>query len=163
MEYHVSSTGSVLTWYFPRSLVRAIARRQDGGSRASSRTAVLDRLDRGGRKPADLSALVDLVWTAWMFALGSWAVPFILVLGVDAATNGAVPLWLVCLVMALLPGEVSFAFILWLHTRAAHAQRSGRPLDRLGRAFLLPRRVNLLIVPVFTVLAFLIIFLSAGS
>lgn len=171
----------MLTWYFPRPLVRGIARHQDrragldrltrkGKIRKDSRIAALDRLDQGGRDPVDLDVLVDLDMDAAIITIGACAVPPLALIGIGAATNGAVPAWIFLAFLSIPFGVVAFMGVLFLHGRAttlAVIQRElarvriDRQLDRLARAFLLPRRANLLVIPLFAAILFVAIYFGS--
>lgn len=170
----------MITWYFPHWFIRLIAHRQDvragvdgltrkGKIKKGSRIGALDRLDQGGRDPADLDVLVDLDMVAAHITIGACVVPLAIAGGITALTNGGVPAWVFLALLSIPFGVLAFMGLLLLHSRAttlAVIQRDlarvriDRQLDRLARAFLLPKRVNLLVIPLVAAILFVAIYFS---
>jgi len=158
MQYQVNAPQHALTWYFPHRFVYLAARFDDVRAArrraASGRVEQLRRLETGSRDPFDLQGLNVMVAGVWIVLTVLSSIPMFAVIGVESATNYGVPEWILLLSLALVPGTFSFGIVIYLHGRAFSQGQRGR-LDGLGRAFALPRRANLWIIPIFIVLSFL--------
>lgn len=153
------STGK--TWYFPHPLVRRVARRLDRGSkgkRALHQNA-LNRLEQGTAGWADFGLFMSALVRTWWTLLLIFIVIMFAMVGVVAIIGGAGSnLWIIELILSIFPGVLSFGLIFFLHS-IADAQAIQDPEDdsTFIRLFRIPRRINLLIIPAVSLLAFVVI------
>jgi hypothetical protein len=166
MKYHVDSA-PLSTWYFPHRVLWWIARYQDNHllvrqpNRENS-VEILTRMSTGGWRAEDLNRMLDMLASAWIGASLLSVLPGALLMGIGGALHADIPLWTLALALSLMPGMFSFGIVVWLHNRSVDQQRlverhKRDSLDRAASAFRLPVRRNLLIIPLFMLIAFVLI------
>lgn len=154
------------SWYLPHRLVALTARILDrragrGGRRRGAYTKALRRLDTGRWSDDDVFTLVGLVVRIWPAVIATPFIATLACIGLDALLEGAVPTWIFAMFGALMVGGASFAFVFYLHL-FAYQRRWADPEDNdwLVRHFAVPRRINLLVVPVGAAICFVLLLLD---
>lgn len=160
--------GEAATWYFPRWAVRRAARSLDrrslsGGPGRGGYGAVLHRLDAGTGPDGDVTFLMTVVGRVWAVVTVLSVVPSVMLAGLAGLLHVPVPGWMFGVAVSLLPGMVSFALVLYFHSFASIREVED-PDDEtwLVRHFSVPRRVNLLVIPLFLGIGYVVIGVNTG-
>lgn len=162
------ASDTALSWYFPHRVVYGMARYRDrhAGTRPGKPgryLKLLARIEAGDRRDDDIAGFTSLLGQVWVLLCLLSVVPALLDIVVTVAVGGfGGYLWLFALLVSLLPGVVSFAFVFYLHG-IAMSQFLEDPDGStfIVEKFLIPRRINLTVMVFFTLLGFVLI--GAGS
>lgn len=157
-----------LTWYLPRWFVYMVARARDrrasGARKRGANERLLARIEQGSYRPTDVADFLLLLGRAWYFMTGISLFFEILLIALTAAF-GVIDkiLWLIGLAGSLYPGLLSFGLIFYLHSVAlAHYAEDGDTSSFIEANFLLPRKRNMLIVPMVAILGLVVFGLNTN-